>query len=338
MVSRVLLDHCSTDVLLASEQGNFPAGLWAHLTEAGLTHALIETGEHSLDVSPADAFEVVRLVGQHAAPVPLPETMLANWLLARCGLAPSAEPLVIVCDASLRTDGAGVLLTGIVEAVPWGRHAGVVACFERDGHLHVAQIGEDGVRVRAGTNVAREPRDRLYLSADLRLAQVARLPADLSLRHLRAAGAALRCNQIAGALRSVTEMTVNYACARTQFGRPIAKFQAVQQSIAVLASHAAASSAAADMAVDAFANKVELRAMAAAKIFAGEAATLCASLAHQVHGAMGMSLEYPLQFRTRRLWSWRDEYGNEFEWSAWLGSELSIDGADDLWSNITAIA
>ena len=32
-----------------------------------------------------EAFQIVRLAGKFAVPVPLPETMLANWLLTRSG-------------------------------------------------------------------------------------------------------------------------------------------------------------------------------------------------------------------------------------------------------------
>jgi alkylation response protein AidB-like acyl-CoA dehydrogenase len=91
------------------------------------------------------------------------------------------------------------------------------------------------------------------------------------------------------------------------------------------------------MAADAFADGVRLAPIAAAKTFAGEAAGAGAAIAHQMHGAIGFSREYALQLRTRRLWSWRDEHGNEAEWSAWLGTMLCTRGADALWAAITEI-
>ena len=77
--------------------------------------------------------------------------------------------------------------------------------------------------------------------------------------------------------------------------------------------------------------------MACAKTFAGEAAGVGAGIAHQMHGAMGFSREYALHLRTRRLWSWRDEYGSETEWSTWLGAALALRGADELWAEITVL-
>ena len=43
----------------------------------------------------------------------------------------------------------------------------------------------------------------------------------------------------------------------------------------------------------------------------GEAAGIGAAIAHQMHGAIGFTQEHQLHYLTRRLWSWRDEFGNE---------------------------
>ena len=337
MVTRIFADHCSDAVAMRAEDGEWPEALWRTIEAAGLPLALIATGEHSLGVPVEEAFQIVRLAGKFAAPVPMPETMLANWLLTRCGLEPQAGPLVLVADPGLETDPSGMRLTGEIAAVPWGRRAGVVACFDRSGVLHVAFVGRNGIAVREGANIAREPRDRLVFDVDLSRMAAAPLPAGLDGIRLRAAGAALRCSQMAGAMQSITAMTIDYTGQRVQFGRSISKFQAVQQNLAVLAGQTAAASSAADMAAEAFANGVRLRAIAAAKTFAGEAAGVAAGIAHQMHGAMGFSREYALHYRTKRLWSWREEYGNETEWSAWLGEDLLSRGADQLWAGISAI-
>lgn len=337
MVSRVFADHCSDAIALRAEAGEWPEPLWHTSEEAGLPLALVDAGEHSLGVPVEDAFRIIRLVGKFAAPVPLPETMFANWLLARSELELQSGPLVVVADASLRVDASRMRLSGEVSSVPWGRRAGVVVCFERFGVLHVAFLGRDGFSVRDGANIAREPRDQLAFDVDLNRVAIAPLPPGLDGIRLRAAGAAMRCSQIAGALESITSMTIGYACERVQFGRTISKFQAVQQNLAVLAGQAAAASSAADMAAEAFAEGICLPGIAAAKTFAGEAASIAAGIAHQTHGAMGFSREYGLHHRTRRLWSWREEYGNETEWSAWLGENLASSGADRLWAEITTI-
>jgi acyl-CoA dehydrogenase len=61
---------------------------------------------------------------------------------------------------------------------------------------------------------------------------------------------------------------------------------------------------------------------AIAKSRAGEAAGFATEISHQVVGAMGFTLEHPLHRYTRRLWSWRDEYGNEAYWNARIGDAV----------------
>jgi alkylation response protein AidB-like acyl-CoA dehydrogenase len=71
------------------------------------------------------------------------------------------------------------------------------------------------------------------------------------------------------------------------------------------------------------------------KIRAGEAAGKVAEIAHQVHGAIGFTHEHSLHRLTRRLWSWRDEFGTESHWSRELGREVMSAGADALWPTMS---
>jgi alkylation response protein AidB-like acyl-CoA dehydrogenase len=141
---------------------------------------------------------------------------------------------------------------------------------------------------------------------------------------------------MAGALAHITAISVQYAQDRVQFGRPIGKFQAVQQNLAVLAGQTAAASAAADLGAEAVANGIRMLPIAAAKSRTGEAAGQGAAIAHQVHGAIGFTYEHSLHFFTKRLWSWRDEFGNEAEWNLYVGRHMAKAGADRLWAEITA--
>ena len=121
-----------------------------------------------------------------------------------------------------------------------------------------------------------------------------------------------------------------------QFGRPIGRFQAIQQNLAVLAGQAAAATAAAEAAIEVAVRDLGSPLVAAAKIRTGEAAGIGASIAHQVHGAIGFTQEHRLHYSTRRLWSWRDEFGNEAYWARRLGGVVAAAGADRLWHGITA--
>jgi len=130
---------------------------------------------------------------------------------------------------------------------------------------------------------------------------------------------------MAGALEGTLELAVQYANDRVQFGRPLAKFQAIQHQLALLAEQVAAARVAADAACATLASgkgDPEI-AVAGAKIRAGEAAGKGTDYAHQVHGAIGFTAEHRLHHLTRRLWSWRDEFGTETHWSMALGRRVA---------------
>ncbi len=152
-------------------------------------------------------------------------------------------------------------------------------------------------------------------------------------------GALSRAMLMAGALERALDTALTYVQERKQFGRQISKFQAVQQQMAVLAGQVAAAGAAAEAGAEALSNPdPELRELliAVAKTRAGDAATMAAEIAHQVHGAIGFTQEYALQLSTRRLWSWRDEFGPETAWAARVGAIVCARGADALWPTLTA--
>jgi alkylation response protein AidB-like acyl-CoA dehydrogenase len=203
---------------------------------------------------------------------------------------------------------------------------------EHDGVAHVALLS-GGYAIEERLNIAREPRNTLVIDAVPDAVAVS----TISALQLRAAGAATRALMIAGALERITAMTTQYALDRSQFGRPIGRFQAVQHSLATLAAQTAAALAAGDIAAEAVADGVRIPAIAAAKARASEAAGIGAGLAHQIHGAIGFTYEHSLHFYTKRLHAWRDEYGGEAEWNERLGRHLAAAGADALWPTLTAI-
>ena len=79
---------------------------------------------------------------------------------------------------------------------------------------------------------------------------------------------------------------------------------------------------------------IALLPIAAAKIRTAQAAHEGAMIAHQVHGAIGVTDEYALHHSTLRLWSWREEFGNEAAWSMELGRVIAAGGADRLWPTL----
>jgi len=196
-------------------------------------------------------------------------------------------------------------------------------------------VARGGTTFIPGKNLAGEPRD--HLGAVEPGGRSAPLPDAVDMRLVQRFGALFRAAQMAGAMEAALALSTRYANDRVQFGRPIAKFQAIQQQLALLAEQTAAASVAVESAALAVAagRPSSALAVAAAKIRAGEAAGKVAEIAHQVHGAIGFTHEHSLHRLTRRLWSWRDEFGNESDWSRELGRAVMAAGADALWPTIT---
>lgn len=149
-------------------------------------------------------------------------------------------------------------------------------------------------------------------------------------------GAFSRTAQIAGALDAALDMTVHYANERQQFGRPLGKFQAVQQSLASFACEVAATNCAAMGAAQALDRGNATFEVAAAKLRANRAVGVGTAVAHQVHGAIGFTEEYPLHHLTRRLWQWRSDFGNDAHWSRFLGDRVIERGADSFWPDLVS--
>jgi acyl-CoA dehydrogenase len=339
-VDRLCAEHCGKAPRESAEASVWPGALWRALEEVGLTKAALpqEAGGPGLDFD--DAMLALRRSAYHAIPVPLAETMLAGRLLVAAGLEVPEGPLTVAPvvhgdHLTIAQKSAGPVLGGLAQRVPWGNqceHAVVVAEF--NGKEMVSVVKTAGLTANVEKNLAGEPRVQLDFHSTPLLA-ISGL--DGAAARLAAEGALYRSVQMAGALERALEYTLLYANERVQFGRPIGKFQAVQHMLAALAGHTAAASAAADAAVESSRLAPDEFAVAVAKSRTGEAAGKGAEIAHQVHGAMGYTREHNLHYSTRRLWSWRDEFGNESFWQTRLGRMVAAQGADALWPILTVI-
>ncbi|MEY2927582.1 MAG: hypothetical protein RL367_2059 [Pseudomonadota bacterium] len=145
------------------------------------------------------------------------------------------------------------------------------------------------------------------------------------------AAALLNAARITGAIRWVFERTAAYATQRVQFGKPLGKQQAVQQMLALLADHMLAATAI----TDAAAADPSPRLIAATRARLGEASDCAIEVGHQVHGAIGFTRDYALNYRTRNLMAWRDQFGSVLEWKAKLGALFVGVARDDFWPAIT---
>lgn len=338
---RLFEDHCGPEVMRQAGSGEIPAALWQALEEAGFTKALLPAEAGGAGLALGDALSLFIPAGRHTVPAPLAETMLASWLLSLAGLGVPDGPLTVAAPRggehlSARAHASGWRIEGAASRVPWASQCGAIAVLaQAEGKLMVALVARADCSISGGHNLAGEPRDEVVF-AGAKAMSAGASPVDANA--LQALGAVIRSAQMAGALQRILATTVQYARDRVQFGRPIGQFQAVQQNLAVLAGQAAAATAAAEAAMEAAERDLGSLAIACAKVRTGEAASIGAAIAHQMHGAIGFTQEHSLHYSTRRLWSWRDEFGNEAHWARKIGERVAAAGADRVWQTIIAAA
>lgn len=341
--------------------------VWDALAAAGFPWVSVPEAAGGSGGTLGDAASVLWQIGRRAVPLPVAETgVLGGWLLAQGGLALPPGPVTLdvagpavggagATAARLTGGPGGWRLSARLRRVPWARAAEqIVTLADRDGRPYVVAVPSDVAQVSQGLNLAGEPRDGVVVDAPVPDGAVAPVPSGTG-EHLVRRGALARTALMAGALERVGELATGYANEREQFGRPIISFQAVASHVvriteevegAALAAHVALATydeadgtadEAADGTADAARNAADEAAFAAAaaKVCASSAAGVVARLAHQVHGAIGMTEEYELGRLTRRLWCWRQEFGSARAWSRWLGERAIERGADQLWPTLT---
>jgi acyl-CoA dehydrogenase len=301
---------------------------WANLEETGLSRL---TTTPDLGAGPVEAAVVLRGLAFHSVAAPVAETdLLAGWLATQAGVdVPESGPLTIAIADGAVADGR---LVGSAARVPWTRAGAVVlAVTTADGPLVGVARPED-LTITDGYNLGGEPRDDIEFD----------LPADgfagvepAALVELTRRGALARCVQIIGALDAAAELSVAHTRERIQFGRPLSKFQAVQHALACMAGEIERARAATTLAVVAaadhgFAAPQTDYAVTVAKVVLGRVVPAVNTVAHQLHGAIGVTIEHQLWSSTNRAHSWIDEFGSTGWYARRLGrAALSADG--ELW-------
>jgi acyl-CoA dehydrogenase len=345
--AKVFRDTCTFDAVQQCEGGGFPDKIWSAVAEVGLPWIGVAESAGGLGGELQDALEVLRVAGRYSPPIPLAETgILAGWLLAGAGLRVGEGPATVVPGHrrdTLRLDGtalSGTVLTGTAHGVAFARSAErIVALVESGTGWSVAVVPAGSVRVEPRANLAGEARDIVHFDA-VKPEHLAPAGAGVDGDALLLRGALTRVMLMAGALEAMSALTVGYTNDRRQFGKPVASFQAVQQHLIIGAQESAIVNMAAHGAVRAAArsgaNGDAAFEIAAAKMQASRAAFTATRVAHQAHGAMGMTQEYALHHLSRRLWAWRSEFGDDAYWSQRLGRQVAAAGADQLYPLITA--
>lgn len=148
-------------------------------------------------------------------------------------------------------------------------------------------------------------------------------------------GALLTAALMLGAMVRTLDIAVDHARTRTQFGRPLSKFQTIQHQLAEAASEVTITEAALAGALDAY-DTGQGRALLwnSAKAQAGTAATKVAATAHQVLGAIGFTEDHELHHFTQLLWQERDTWARQAECERTIGREACA-AQGGLWAYLT---
>src|SRR5450759_4683133 len=327
---RIFTDLADAQTINRDKKGAWKAPLWQALTEAGLPLSWVSEDCGGSGASLAEGFSVLSAAGRFAIAVPLAETMLAGWLLAQARIA-SPEGAMTVAPASPKdriavgTDGT---LSGRARGVPFAKEVKHIAVLAHGaGGASIALVEASACRIEAGLNLASDGSDTVTFN-NAQATAIKPAPKGFDQTSLMLMGAVARSLQIAGSLESMLDISVRYSNERVAFEKKISRFQAVQHNLARLAGETAAAMTAASSAADTIANAsgfndaVFLEA-SAAKIRCAEAAEKGAAIAHQVHGAIGYTIEHILHRYTMRALAWRDDFGHESHWAVELGKRVA---------------
>jgi acyl-CoA dehydrogenase len=323
--------------------------VWLALQESQLHRVGLDEALGGAGGSRTEAAEVITRCAESGLSLPLSEAVItAATLCQRAGLP--LPPGVVAClisraDAriSARRDGDSWRLDGAAPAVAWASVADAVLVLADVSHEQagVAIVQPAAVTVQPAGNLAGEPRDAVRLD-NVRVppGRLALLPRS-AVSDVAVLGALGRTCQLTGAMRSCVTLSIDYARLRRQFGRTIDGYQVIRHALVEMLGELTVTEAATGSAVDLAAGPEPLSEQASlavlvARVQASRAATRIAAIAHQVHGAIGLTSEHALHHFTTRLWSWRDEEGTEHEWALSLAALASQGG--DLWASLTAMA
>ncbi len=315
--------------------------VWRALQNAGFTALGVPEQSGGSGGSLSDALDIVSVLASRGVATPIVEHgVLAAWIAAEAGMSLDDDVATVSAKGEIaaRDDGAGgLILDGRLEAVVWGELARtVVVLVSCEPTCRIALVSTDhkSVRVLPGTDTTGIPVNDIVLSGTpvSRHGTAENLVRDDVIRR----GALAYAAASAASARAICDATVRYAGERTQFGRPLAKFQAVQQRLAQLASvtkavETAAATARASVDAGASSSAVDVAA-AAAFVFAS--AREISAAGHQIHGAIGFTSEHALGRSTTSLWTWRERWESEDYWADQVASHV-LDQGLDLWDVVT---
>lgn len=331
---------------LTTEHGVAPE-IWSQLADLGVLHALFGENVGGLGGQGYDIVTVFEEIGRAGVVEPLLENaVLAGGLIADLGTAAQHALLESVMSGehqlafahaepgsrydmsrvttTAKPDGQGFMLNGRKSVVSNGGCAQTLVVSARTAG---ADDAEDGISLflvpadASGVSVRGYPKIDGGYAGEIELRDL-KLPGDALLGSSGDAFPAIEtriCMAIAavsaealGAMETAKQLTIDYLQTRTQFGRPIGKFQVLQHRMAdMLIEIEQARSAVLNLAAALDKHRDEReRNASATKNLIGRVGRLVAEESIQMHGGIGMTQEYALAHFARRLVMLDHEFGD----------------------------
>jgi alkylation response protein AidB-like acyl-CoA dehydrogenase len=283
-------------------EGFDPKG-WRELADTGVFSLRLPEADGGVGLGTADAALVFEELGRSLVPGPL----VGSHLAVTHGLAADGDVVGLV------ERGHPIANLDVLESL---------LVFDEDGVSRLAPADVVATAVDAPLD-ALTPMSLVSggLPAGERVGG-----ADLAAR-LRLEGTVLTSALLLGLSIETTEMATAYAKERHQFGRAIGSFQAVKHLLADMLTRAEVARAAvyaAAVTIDTPEVGDVERAVASAKVLAGEAAISNGKSCIQVHGGMGFTWEVPAHLYLKRAWVLDGSFGGVEEHAAFVATRLSV--------------
>ena len=346
--SDFLSDRSPSDFVraMATDERGYTEEFWREIGELGWLGLVVPESHGGSGMDMSDMAVLLAEWGAALAPGPLVESAVVSasaidhfgsdaqkqeWLPTIATGETVAVPSLVGVDGSTDPSALGVrasetsngwVLSGTIRFVPYGNSADLVLMSaETDAGVTVFAVP---IKSAEGTvNINRVKMAAGAPACDIEMNEVVVPNAAVLgeagggtdvVDHMMLYGASARATQMVGAGSAVTDRTIEYVKDRRQFGRPIGAFQVIQHYMADMATKVKSAKHLADRAAWALSadgdGAMASRVVSQAKWTANTLMHDIVWKAHQTHGAIGFTWEHDLHLYTRRVLSWRADYGD----------------------------
>jgi acyl-CoA dehydrogenase len=299
--SHLLEQLCPPLAVRKAERAIEDESIWTTLLDSGYLDAMVRETDGGAGLASSAVAPLFIACGQRLLPFAFGETLVARALASAGNKKLPAGPILFWPE-----DEEGRLLSTVPPPLAGATHA-------------LAQRGSS-VRLQPLARSSGRPDGFGIVGAELNRGLAPLCTFELPPGQIMNWAATVVTASMAGAMNSVLEMTLQHVSTRKQFDRPLAKFQAIQQQVSVMAERVASANVAARLALRRALPGPNTNDAAIGKAIANTAASVVTAAAHAAHGAIGITAEHDLSLFVRRLKRWQLSFGSAVYWTKLLGA------------------